>query len=167
MSWKEIPDDFIGGYKGYYVSNDGNFKDKNNRVTKGTLGTSRNYPTVGIMGKEYLVHRLVAATFLEKKDDATIVNHKNGIKTDNRVENLEWVTLKENSVHAVETGLNPGRKGVKVDKLSLDGEYIETFNSFKEAGDSVGNDQAFSNIASCCRGKRKSAYGFKWRLTPT
>lgn len=53
----------------------------------------------------YLVHRLVAAHFLPTASSET-VNHKNGVKTDNRAENLEWATYTENHLHAVDTRLN-------------------------------------------------------------
>lgn len=60
--------------------------------------------------KSYYVHRLVARTYLKDYDEKLQVNHINGIKTDNRVENLEMVTLQENIKHSIETGLKPKLK---------------------------------------------------------
>lgn len=57
------------------------------------------------------VHRLVAQSFLPNPDNKPYVNHKNGKKTDNRCENLEWVSHKENIQHAYDTGLIPRNKG--------------------------------------------------------
>jgi hypothetical protein len=61
---------------------------------------SRGYRTVGINKKMYSVHRLVAKQFIPNPDNKPFVNHKNGIKSDNRVENLEWVTRSENLIHS-------------------------------------------------------------------
>lgn len=60
--------------------------------------------------KSYCVHRLVAKAFLDNYDNKLQVNHINGIKNDNRIENLEMVTLQQNIKHSIETGLKPKLK---------------------------------------------------------
>lgn len=75
------------------------------RLTKQSTG----YLTVSFSGAHLLVHRLMAEVFLPEPEflyAKQTVNHKNGVKTDNTVENLEWATYKENNVHARETSLN-------------------------------------------------------------
>jgi hypothetical protein len=81
-------------------------------------------------------HRLVASAYVEKYDnEQCYVNHKNGIKTDNRVENLEWVTPKQNVGHAVLNGLIKTKPVYCFDK---NGNVVACFSSVKQAASSFG-----------------------------
>jgi len=60
--------------------------------------------------KLWYIHRLVALAYIDNPESKPMVNHKNGIKTDNHVDNLEWATSMENHTHAFEHGLYPNRK---------------------------------------------------------
>ena len=82
----------------YEISDDGRIR-KNGKYLKGSI-TPKGYVRVNINGRKTFLHRIVAKLFIRegKKDEQ--INHKNGIKTDNRVENLEWVSPSENLTHA-------------------------------------------------------------------
>ena len=112
------------------------------------------------------VHRLVAEAFLDNPDNLPEVNHKNEIKTDNRVENLEFCDSFYNARY--ETALERRRKAntnhpsysKKVYQYSLDGELIAEYPSTME----VQRQLAFThtNISKCCLGKCDTRYGYKW-----
>ena len=120
MKWKDVK-----GYEGLYqVSDEGVVislpRQYGNRLIAGRiLSTNRltrdGYRRVSLSKegkpKEFRVNRLVAETFIPNPENKPTVNHKNGNKLDNRVENLEWMTREENMQHAYDNGLKKPTRG--------------------------------------------------------
>lgn len=125
----------------------------------------------GVM-TQFRVHRLVAKSFLDNSENKPFVNHIDGNKQNNTLENLEWCTHQENMDHAYANGLvrngdpMPGaRRSAEVRSVPLrathkkTGEVLE-FKSITEAGRYLG--KSIQNISSAASGKIPSAYGYFW-----
>lgn len=164
---REIP-----GYEGYYSINKNGRVWSHSRVVKSIFRRWNHYKEIslpikgrflipnpdatGYLGLSFLrdgrqkhvrIHRLVAENFIPRVEGKNDVNHKNGLKTDNRIKNLEWVTKYENRRHAVDTGLwkskNPSR-GINRYNSKLNDDVVREIRSLypkktlKQIGDIYG-----------------------------
>lgn len=120
--------------------------------------------------KKYSVHRLVASAFCKGEEDGLCVNHKNGARSDNRAENLEWVSYSENCAHAFRelSRQNPckGRTGSEHPKskavISRDpANGCEVFYEAAIRAAESGFDSG--SISRCCNGKARLHKGLEWR----
>lgn len=110
--------------------------------------------------KRYLVHRLVAETFIVNPYGYNVVNHKNEDKTDNRVENLEWCTSEYNLAYSMEKTKSICREKLSksVNAYTKEGVFIGLFHSLTDASNHTGVD--IRNISKCIHGERKISKGY-------
>lgn len=161
--WKKYI--FNGEETNYSVSDNGEIrKDTTNYIL--SQSSQQDYKFVTLLlnnghQKRMRVHRMVAETYIDNPENKPYVNHINGKRDDNNVENLEWVTPSENIQHAVATGLmNKGRKRAVI-QYNLNGEKMMTFESASEAARQTGGSQ--SKITMCCKRQRETANDYQWR----
>jgi len=181
---KEIWKDVVGYEESYKVSSAGNIKSKSRYVLRSghlmyvkgqyikTYLQKSGYYTFGLRdGYKYLhrnVQKIIAEAFIPNPENKRTVNHINGIKTDNRVENLEWATDSENTQHAYDKGMHPSKtflngRGfknitIKLNKDTL--EVLEVFDTLSLAALSMGTLKG--NISKAAR-KGTVSCGYKWK----
>lgn len=149
----------IVGYEGLYqITSDGKvyslYSNKYLKTHIDGCGYERVKLYKNHKGIQYDIHRLVAKVFIDNPENKEQVNHIDGNKFNNNVENLEWVTRLENIHHAYDTGLKKSARKI----ICL--ETGKIFNSAKEAGEYYNTH--FSHIYKVCKGERKTAGGYHW-----
>ena len=179
--WKDIK-----GYEGLYqVSNKGRVRSlKHDKMIK-PIQHSNGYLFVNLHKDgsriHTSIHRLVANAFIPNPDNKPCVGHKNTIKTDNSIDNLEWCTYLENNNHPItryrrsktKKGIPPSKNTMdalikkmskKVYQYTIDGIFLKSWNSVREASKNVGTFE--SNISFCCKHSNRTCKGYKWSYEP-
>lgn len=146
-TWKDIK-----GYEGLYsISTNGRvkrlardriiatgvnkpLKEKEIKTFEGKLGYIHvNLWKNGKM-KQHRIHRLIMLAHTKKPKDKNVINHIDGDKTNNKLQNLEWCTYKENTIHAYKTGLAKGKKGIENSQGRLTNEEVISMRKLYSTG---------------------------------
>ena len=152
----------VAEYRGYYVTKCGKVFTKKGKEVKMHINKN-GYKAFGIHenGKNTTIrlHRALAICFIPNPNNLPMVNHKDGCKTNNNLDNLEWVTAQQNVQHAWDNGLNNATQ----ERMVICLETGVVYKSARDAADTL-KYWSPSAITACCKGKRKTAVkGWHWK----
>ena len=164
----------IDGYEKYTIDTNGNIYSKKHKKYLKQRFDKDGYMTIGLYAngktKWHKIHRLLALTFIPNPLNKPQVNHINGIKSDNRLQNLEWVTVRENVKHAYDIGLNKmsqkskdaviQRNKQRLSKIVLDTNTGIYYNSVIELSNLRGIN--YSTLRGWLNGNYKNYSSFKY-----
>lgn len=162
MEWRKIIID--NKETNYSVDSIGTVRnDTTGYILKHQIHSEYHKVGLAINGKTKLcsVHRLVAAAFIPNPDNLPIVNHLDGDRGNNDVENLEWTTISGNALHAHQAGLIGYQKRRPVRQFSVNGDWLMDFESATEAARQC--KLLPEKIVEVCRGNRKTHGKYQWR----
>lgn len=150
----------------YKITKDGNVINKTTGKIKSFYISNNGYKRVSLWidgkQKKMSIHRLVALTYIPNPNNLPQINHKDGNKLNNNVDNLEWCNQEHNTKEAYKIGLIKSST-TKVNQYDLEGNFIKQWNSIKEACDELNLNHA--NISVVCKGNtnRKQVGGYIWK----
>lgn len=160
----------VKDFPNYEVSNLGRIRNtKTGKFLKPTT-TNGGYLRVWLYNdntkKEHLVHRLVGMTFINNPLNKETINHINGIKVDNRIENLEWLSRDENTSHSHRTGLNTHFQTNNPNKdIMLKCYCVETGEEFESIAQCARSFKTHQSIIYQCIRKNHSWRGLHFKLS--
>ncbi|ASN67836.1 hypothetical protein 7AX1_20 [uncultured Caudovirales phage] len=152
-------------YENYTITDEGevvSYKGKEPKKLK-LQKNKKGYLFVRLRYHSPKIHRLVAKAFIPNPENKSQVNHIDGNKESNRLENLEWVSNSENREHAIKTGLK-NEINYNIAQYDLDGNLLNVFYTSQDALSFLGiSNKRSGNIGRCIKGERKTAYGYIWK----
>lgn len=162
MEWRTVKE-----YERYEVNKKGEIRHKKRKriLTPRKNSGGYLYVNFNIKGerKNFAVHRIVANAFIPNPNGYLEVNHKDYDRTNNNVDNLEWVSSSQNKFHALLKEENRDAKGKSVNQYSKDGTFIKTHKTVSKAAKEVGC--TVGAISNCCLGRSKTSMGFQWSFS--
>jgi hypothetical protein len=156
-------------FPNYEINQFGNIRNKNTgKILKNFINSS--YYKINLYNnkkiKSLYIHRLIAFYFIQNPLNLPEINHKDGNKLNNSLDNLEWCTSSENTIHSYLNNLQSPKKGIKnpmskkVIQKDINGNFIKIWDSVMDIERELGYKSGA--ISNCCLGKCKTSGNFIW-----
>ena len=158
-------------YKNLSISELGKIKNLKTvtvyKIYIGGTGYMISSVTINGKSKSIKIHKALAETYIPNPYNFPMVNHKDGNKLNNCLDNLEWCTNQYNVKHAYDMGLNKINYNIErqkeISQYTKEGVFIQKFPCIMEAARYLGNPSYNTHLVACAKGKRKTAYGYIWK----